>query len=66
MKTHELDMEIAADGTARMNIRGTSGVACEKHIEWVTGFLGAYATIDRKGDYYEQPTGVAANCGVRK
>lgn len=65
METHELDIEIAADGTVRMHVRGAKGPACEKYAEWLTGLLAGQSEIERTEEYYEQSTGIDIDLGAR-
>jgi acylphosphatase len=65
METHELELEIAPDGTVRMHVRGAKGAACEKYAEWLTRLLVGEATIERTEEYYEQSAGVDVDLGVR-
>ena len=65
METHELDIEIATDGTVRMHVRGAKGPACEKYAEWLTRILAGDAEIERTEEYYEQSTGVDVDLEVR-
>lgn len=65
METHELEIEIAADGVVRMHVRGAKGATCEKYAEWLTRLLAGDATVERTEEYYEQSTGVNVDLGVR-
>lgn len=65
METHELDVEIAADGTVRVHVRGAKGPACEKYAEFFQAVLNARGEVERTGEYYEPPTGVDVDLKVR-
>jgi hypothetical protein len=65
METHELELEIAPDGTVRMKVRGAKGPVCDKYAEWLFRLMESEGEIEHTEEYYEQPTGVDINLEVR-
>lgn len=66
METHELDIEIAPDGTVRVHVRGAKGPACEKYAVFFQDVLNSRGEVERTGEYYETPTGVDVDLGVHE
>ena len=65
METHELEFEIAPDGTVRMEVRGVKGPGCDKYSDWLMRLLESEGTVERTAEYYEQSTGTNIDLGVR-
>jgi hypothetical protein len=66
METHELDIEIAPDGTVRVHVGGAKGPACEKYAEFFHHVLAGDMDVERTNEYYETPAGVDVDLGIRE
>lgn len=52
---HELNIEIAADGTLKIKTHGFKGSECEQALKPIEKALGRVTRQTKTSEYYEQP-----------
>lgn len=54
---HELEIEIAADGTVKVHVKGAKGQQCLQYVQ-IFAELGRVSSKDLTSEYYEKPPDV--------
>lgn len=55
MEKHELEIEILADGTVKVETFGVKGPQCMKYAELMATIVGPIKEKTLKAEYYETP-----------
>ena len=55
MEKHELEIEILADGTVRVETFGVKGPQCMRYAELVAEIVGPVKEKTLKAEFYESP-----------